>query len=397
MCPINVHYHIGAEHNSNGQYDQPFDSGAVGEGNGPTYSADEIALYPFLRNDKNYTGKRCDFYRNYEDYGLTKSDFVDSPSAFKYCDGVKVGETYEFHWPHSTLGACGDTNDQWNTPFNDGLVCLADPSLSPGEPVPLDPIILDLVGTQALADNLGVQAQVVTIVNTGTDRYYFPNFFEGMLVNKALGLGQDITAYTGSRTGATFGDQPGDERCDAASPVSWQVDRKCHLLSATALDEMCKEIKTRPGMRRCGTGCDNVPEKYRFTVTNPYDVNEGDSCCYPDAIPGTSRGVVNPALISDNVRDATGTCPEGPGATTDTCNEILKKKNCLNAEGCTWQRTNNGNGNTAGLCLDINPVTSASNLHAEEAAVKEQPNSGFAATAAWVFLRMATLWSLLLL
>ena len=44
---------------------------------------------------------------------------------------------------------------------NDGLVCLADPSLPHGVPVPIEAIP---AGQQALAELVGVQAQVFTIV-----------------------------------------------------------------------------------------------------------------------------------------------------------------------------------------------------------------------------------------
>ena len=35
---------------------------------------------------------------------------------------MKVGETYEVHWPHSAAGACG-SRWQHQTPFYDGLLC----------------------------------------------------------------------------------------------------------------------------------------------------------------------------------------------------------------------------------------------------------------------------------
>jgi hypothetical protein len=35
---------------------------------------------------------------------------------------MKVGETYEVHWPHPALGDCGTPN-QFQTPFYDGVFC----------------------------------------------------------------------------------------------------------------------------------------------------------------------------------------------------------------------------------------------------------------------------------
>ena len=45
-----------------------------------------------------------------------------------------------------------------------------------------------------LPDNIGVQAQIVTVVDD--ERYYFPNFIRGMITNKGLGYGQHITAVS---------------------------------------------------------------------------------------------------------------------------------------------------------------------------------------------------------
>ena len=73
LCPGNLHFHIGAEHRSEGQYDTQFESGV----NGPVYEK------PF---NPEYTGKRCNYYKDRETNGL---DF--SPYTFKYCTGVVVG------------------------------------------------------------------------------------------------------------------------------------------------------------------------------------------------------------------------------------------------------------------------------------------------------------------
>jgi len=111
---------------------------------------------------------------------------------------LTLGETYEFHWPHSSLAACGDSINQYQEPFVDGLLC-NDPF---GDD--FDTLVRALAGEpQLLADNIGVQAQIVTVVND--EDYFFPNFYRGMIVNEERGYGQDITAYLGSRTGGGFG------------------------------------------------------------------------------------------------------------------------------------------------------------------------------------------------
>jgi len=97
--------------------------------------------------------------------------------------------------------------------------------------------------------------------------------------------------------------------CDPVSPVSWQVDRKCQLVSASTLDQMCRDIMSNPGMRQCGEGCDGFPIAGLFKVDDEEDDNFGDICCYPATRPATSRGVVVEQLQADNVQDISGTCP----------------------------------------------------------------------------------------
>ena len=81
---------------------------------------------------------------------------------------MRVGETYEVHWPHSAAGACGTPN-QYQSPFYDGVFCR-------------DGIItLDPLNTH---ETIGVQAQVFTLVNDET--HYYPNMIQGMIVAATL-------------------------------------------------------------------------------------------------------------------------------------------------------------------------------------------------------------------
>lgn len=121
--------------------------------------------------------------------------------------------------------------------------------------------------------------------------------------------------YLGSRTGGSFDDTIDGDNCDPVSPVSWQVDRKCQLISASTLDQLCRDIMTNPGMRQCGIekegdGCFEFPKSGLFKVDDEEDKDNGKICCYPDTRPGKSRGVVVPELQADNVQDISGTCPE---------------------------------------------------------------------------------------
>ena len=128
---------------------------------------------------------------------------------------MEVGATYEVHWPHSAAGDCG-TPFQYQTPFYDGVFCL-------------DGIITDT------AQQIGVQSQVFTIVND--DSYYYPDLFRGMIVDGEKG--SDLAIYTGSTTGTSRD----NEICSQFAPITWQVDRKCHLISASSFDKMCKDMK----------------------------------------------------------------------------------------------------------------------------------------------------------
>ena len=126
---------------------------------------------------------------------------------------------------------------------------------------------------------------------------------------------KDVTVYLGSRTGDGFDDRvDGSLPCDPISPVTWQVDRKCQLISASTMDKLCLDIKRRPGMRRCnatgvGEACEFFPAEQLFVVDNEDDPENGQTCSYPDTRPDGSRGVVEPALVSNDKRDLNGNCP----------------------------------------------------------------------------------------
>merc|ERR1712032_8566 len=139
-----------------------------------------------------------------------------------YCEGMYVGETYEVHWPHSTLGAC-NTPNQYQTPFYDGVFCNYDGA---GAHAGLTP--------QQIAHNIGVQAQVFTIIND--ESFYYPDLIRGMIIEGDYGA--DMAAYTGSTTGTSRNNQV----CSNYATITWQVDRKCHLISASSFDKMCADM-----------------------------------------------------------------------------------------------------------------------------------------------------------
>mmetsp|Transcript_918 Transcript_918/g.1174 ORF Transcript_918/g.1174 Transcript_918/m.1174 type:complete len:359 (-) Transcript_918:206-1282(-) len=205
LCPVNVHWHEGAEHLSVGEYDEM--------GTGPTGKEEaHRALAGEVRE-----GFQCRYYDENE-------DMFTKPYEWKHCVGMKVGQTYEVHWPHSAAGSCGTVN-QYQTPFYDGVFCNLD----------MDTLVT--LGAQDIANNVGVQAQVFTIVNDET--YYYPDLMRGMVVDGAMG--SDIAYYTGSTTGTSRD----NTICSQYSPITWQVDRKCHMVSASSFDKMCADMKAQ--------------------------------------------------------------------------------------------------------------------------------------------------------
>ena len=162
------------------------------------------------------------------------------------------------------MGACG-TDDQYQTPFANGVFCNAD-TLDPPFILPANP-----------APAVGVQTQVFVIVNDEAHTYTRHDLIKGMIVDADESMGQEMTAYTGSTTGQKFGHEIlSNKPCDDLSGITWQVDRKCHLLSASTMDNLCAAIKTKPHMK----GADGT---YNATVS-----------------PEGSRGIVVNALVHDN-------------------------------------------------------------------------------------------------
>ena len=228
LCPVNVHWHKGAEHRSEGEFDE--------DGVGP--SSGENTDDNHRRSLEGRQGMYCHLYDE-NDKKFTK-DY-----KWEHCEHMEVGETYEVHWPHSRGGACNTLN-QWQSPFYDGVFCHA-----------------ENLNFEALQGDIGVQAQVFTIVND--EDYYFPNLMQGMIVDAELGMGVKITKYTGSTTG----DGVDNDTCSNYTPITWQVDRTCHLISASSFDKMCADMK----MQRDDMSEDLYPHGSRELVSNELAAN----------------------------------------------------------------------------------------------------------------------------
>merc|ERR1712187_324824 len=159
-------------------------------------------------------GFRCRHYDSNDPKFTTEYEW-------KHCVGLHVGETYEVHWPHSAAGMCG-TPHQYQSAFYDGVFCR-------GGIISLDPL--------NTYTKIGVQAQIYTLIND--ERYYYPDLIRGMIAEGKFGA--DIAKYTGSTTGTSRS----NEICSRYTPITWQVDRKCHLISASSFDKMCADMKNQ--------------------------------------------------------------------------------------------------------------------------------------------------------
>merc|ERR1712194_459308 len=188
-------------------------------------------------------GFRCHHY-DAKDEKFTKE------YEWKHCVGMEVGETYEVHWPHSAAGACGTIN-QYQSPFYDGVFCN----------LPLESFLA--LGKQDIASAVGVHGQVFTIVND--ENYFYSDMIRGMIVDADMGMGTDVTYYTGSTTGTTRD----NTQCSAYSPITWQVDRKCHMISASSFDKMCYDMK----MQRDDMSDDLHAHGARALVNDDYAAN----------------------------------------------------------------------------------------------------------------------------
>lgn len=220
LCPVNVHWHLGTEHYSAGEYDCEA-SNHDGEHREMMEGMHMCGPSEIHRRRKLAGKARQGYQCNLYDEADEK---YTAPYEWKYCDAtMEVGQTYEIHWPHSTAGACGTPN-QYQTPFYDGVFCNLD----------LDTFLT--LSEQNIADNVGVQAQVFVIVND--ESYYYPDLIKGMIVEPELEMGSDIAMYTGSTTGTSRN----NTICSQYTPITWQVDRKCHPISASSFDKMCADM-----------------------------------------------------------------------------------------------------------------------------------------------------------
>ena len=211
-----MHWHLGSEHLSVGQYDEKGTGPAVNNQSRNNSNAD----HPDMR--RSLEAKPVDYGFRCHHYDAAKPEYT-TPYEWEYCDSsTMVGETYEVHWPHSAAGACG-TEWQMQSPFYDGVFCR-------------DGIIT--IAPLNTFKTVGVQGQVFTIVN---DEDHMPPDNYNLMDHawKDETHWKDVARYTGSTTGTSRD----NEICSRYTPITWQVDRTCHKVSAKAWDQMCKKMK----------------------------------------------------------------------------------------------------------------------------------------------------------
>ena len=258
MCPVNVHWHLGTEHLSVGAYDEYGTGPALAtsaehhdEGGATIQEDSDTAHQDTTDTTTNNNGHRhlsgdvrpgyrCHYYNDVDPK-------FNTPYHWQHCENMVVGETYEVHWPHSAGGACSTPN-QYQTPFADGVFCHAN--------------VLDLTTPGATATQIGVQAQVFVVVND--EAYYYPDLFRGMIVD-GTSFGQDVAKYTGSTTGTSRD----NTMCSSYTPITWHVDRQCHLISASSFDKMCADMKAQ----RDDMSADRQPHGARELVADALAAN----------------------------------------------------------------------------------------------------------------------------
>jgi len=91
------------------------------------------------------------------------------------------------------------------------------------------------------SSQIGVQARVFTIVND--ESYYYPELVRGMIIDNDKGFGQDTAKYSNPTAGTTRD----NEMRSQYTPISWHVDRQCHIVSASTstFDKMCAAMKAQ--------------------------------------------------------------------------------------------------------------------------------------------------------
>jgi len=242
MCPVNIHWHLGAEHRNEGTFSlnaqQNIEAWEAATGRTVEWEPQPVE-----------GGKRVLEYNQHAapaqipqaghfcetDYA---SPYFNTEYDWQYCENMHVGLTYEIHWPHSNLGMC-DSEWQMQTHFMNGVLCKANQAK-------MSPADAWAAVFESHTAKIGVQSQVFTIFNSDAGAEYDHITTDESTWDPLMGwsikgneAANDIAVYQGSTTGQ----QNGNEDCrGTGGMVTWQVHRACNSMSAQKFDMMCKAM-----------------------------------------------------------------------------------------------------------------------------------------------------------
>ncbi|CAE7835505.1 unnamed protein product [Symbiodinium sp. CCMP2592] len=217
---VNLHWHLGAEHYSKGEYDIP-----VGKHLHYRHGVPEWDGHPLVP-EGTQPGFFCNL-RHYDDYL--------KPYDFQYCKHAKVGYTYEFHWVFSSAGPL----EREFRIFN-GLGQAFNRSKNPTA------IVRGQVCRIINDERLRTEDQIEEDYNNFIEQWREPY------------LG-DAVRYVGSTTGPSYN----NEVCSPLQ-VNWHVDTKCCTLTAQTMDRTCQR------MAELGLTTDLAPHGSRELVDRAY-------------------------------------------------------------------------------------------------------------------------------
>merc|ERR1712238_435849 len=101
----------------------------------------------------------------------------------------------------------------------------------------------------------------------GKDKYLLSSMMKIIIIPIYFGdYGTDMAVYIGSSTGS----DRNNTKCSMYSPVTWQMDRKCHLISASSFDKLCADMLSQhPADMTNDTSPDGARELLADALADP--------------------------------------------------------------------------------------------------------------------------------
>ncbi|KAL3764864.1 hypothetical protein ACHAW5_008480 [Stephanodiscus triporus] len=161
----------------------------------------------------NTTGYRCNLYKGGDERFTKKYNW-------KHCKNMEVAETYKVHWLTVALSTSN------RLPFHMASLAVA-----------------------------GLMWTILWRIILGCK-------------DRIWAWARNLTFYTGSATS----DKVNNAVCSEVTPITWQVDRKCHLISASSFDKLCYNMK----MQHDDMTADIKPDGSRVLVLDAYATSNQD-------------------------------------------------------------------------------------------------------------------------